>query len=109
METITIIINLHPIQKPLILKKNKPYNNKTVAKTQGIPSDRVAVTDEQTIPSKFSLMYKLALLCGIFSFLLYSNTLHHEYTVDDGTVIKNNKITTQGTKAIPQIFKTAYK
>lgn len=29
----------------------------------------------------------------IFSFLLYANTINHDFTVDDGTVIANNSFT----------------
>ena len=50
-----------------------------------------------------------ALICAIFAFALYANTLNHDYTVDDGTVISNNKITKKGISAIPDIFKTAYR
>ena len=45
----------------------------------------------------------LALALAMFAFLLYANTLSHDYTVDDGTVMQNNKITKQGIKAIPEI------
>lgn len=41
--------------------------------------------------------------------MLYINTLFHEYTVDDGTVIKNNKITTKGISALPEIFTSSYR
>ncbi len=50
-----------------------------------------------------------ALICALFAFLLYANTLGHEYTVDDGTVISNNKITKKGVSAIPEIFTTPYR
>ena len=48
------------------------------------------------------------LLCGLillFSFLLYSNTLRHQYTQDDALVIYDNMYTTQGIKGIPGILK----
>lgn len=47
--------------------------------------------------------------CALFAFLLYANTLGHDYTVDDGTVIQNNKITKKGIAAIPEIFTTSYR
>ncbi len=61
-----------------------------------------------------SLMHKRAVsyaawICALFAFLLYANTLNHEYTVDDGTVISNNKITKKGVSAIPEIFTTSYR
>ncbi len=51
----------------------------------------------------------LALICAAIAFLLYANTFNHDYTVDDGTVIENNKITTKGISAIPEIFTTPYR
>lgn len=41
----------------------------------------------------------------IFAFLLYANTLTHNYTQDDAIVIYDNMFTTQGIKGIPGILK----
>lgn len=43
------------------------------------------------------------------AFLLYVNTLGHDYTVDDTTVIKNNKFTTQGLAGLDDIFSNSYR
>ena len=51
----------------------------------------------------------LYLIVFLVSFLLYAGTLNHGYTVDDGTVIENNKYTKQGVKAIGKILTTAYR
>jgi len=51
----------------------------------------------------------LGLLLAAIAFLLYANTLNHDYTVDDGTVMQNNKIVKKGISAIPEIFTTAYR
>ena len=45
--------------------------------------------------------------CGL-SFLLYVNTLKHEYTIDDLIVVTSNKLTQQGVSAIPDIFSHSY-
>ncbi len=50
-----------------------------------------------------------AWICAAFAFLLYANTLSHDYTVDDGTVISNNSITKKGISAIPEIFSSSYR
>jgi tetratricopeptide (TPR) repeat protein len=50
-----------------------------------------------------------AILCALLAFVLYANTLGHDYTVDDGTVISNNTITKKGISALPEIFTTAYR
>ncbi len=44
-------------------------------------------------------------LIFIFAFLLYANTLTHEYTQDDAIVIYDNMFTTKGFKGIPGILK----
>jgi protein O-mannosyl-transferase len=51
----------------------------------------------------------MGLVCAILAFLLYSNTLNHDYTVDDGTVMANNEITKRGISALPEIFSTSYR
>jgi len=50
-----------------------------------------------------------AAICALIAFALYANTLGHDYTVDDGTVISNNKITKKGISAIPEIFTSSYR
>ena len=43
-----------------------------------------------------------------FTFLLYGNTIFNEYNLDDELVTRNHPLTSQGIKAIPQIFSTPY-
>jgi tetratricopeptide (TPR) repeat protein len=42
------------------------------------------------------------------SFLIYANTLNHEYTIDDLVVVTSNKMTQEGVSAIPEIFKHSF-
>lgn len=51
----------------------------------------------------------LGLIVGVLGFLLYANTLSNNYVLDDFSAIKENNIVRQGTKAIPEIFKTSYR
>mgnify|MGYP000087986663 CR=1 FL=1 len=51
----------------------------------------------------------LAGLFFVFSFLLYANTLQHEYTLDDFSIIKENYVTQQGLKGIPTAWKEHYR
>lgn len=51
----------------------------------------------------------LAFLVFIFGFLLYSNTLSHEYVLDDYSVIKENWVVKKGSESIPTIFETSYR
>ncbi len=61
------------------------------------------------VPIQPKLIIWSAIVCAIAAFLLYANTLGNDYTVDDATVISNNKITKKGISAIPEIFTTAYR
>jgi tetratricopeptide (TPR) repeat protein len=56
------------------------------------------------IPTSF-----VALFCALIAALLYINTLGHEFTIDDGTVIGNNRFTKQGIQGIDDIFSEAYR
>jgi protein O-mannosyl-transferase len=62
---------------------------------------------QQTGLKKLSSM--MALICAMVGFVLYVNTLGHNYTVDDDTVMAKNKIVTKGVSAIPEIFTTPYR
>ncbi|MFM1745356.1 MAG: hypothetical protein RLZZ630_1293 [Bacteroidota bacterium] len=45
----------------------------------------------------------------LVSALLYANTIGHGYTVDDGTVIENNRFTKQGLDGLDGIFGQSYR
>ena len=48
------------------------------------------------------------LVLFVFSLLLYSNTLQHEYVLDDSIAIKENFVVKKGWEGIPTIWKTHY-
>ncbi|HNQ68326.1 MAG TPA: tetratricopeptide repeat protein [Bacteroidales bacterium] len=75
--------------------KNKPKPKQTVA------------TEQKPIPTKKGLSFdwKIFLVLGIFAFILYGNTLNHDYALDDAIVITNNQFTQKGIDGIPDIFK----
>lgn len=50
-----------------------------------------------------------ALFIALCGFIIYSNTLNHDYVLDDFSVIAENKITMKGSSAIGEIFKTGYR
>lgn len=79
---------------------------------------KIASSKEKTItkPSNAANKIDMALLrkvmmiiCGALALLLYANTVTHDYTVDDGTVMQNNKIVKKGPSAIGEIFTTSYR
>ena len=65
---------------------------------------------KQDAPKKsFSLTTKLALVLGIFSIVIYANTLKNGYVLDDSSVITENTIVMKGISAIPEILTTPYR
>jgi len=55
------------------------------------------------------LLIRLSLIIAVFSFILYANTLRHEYVLDDNSVIKENLMTQGGVSSLKQIFSSAYR
>jgi protein O-mannosyl-transferase len=55
---------------------------------------------------KFKVM--LGIIIAAFALLLYAQSITFSYTLDDGTVIKENKLTTKGISSIPEIITHSY-
>jgi protein O-mannosyl-transferase len=49
------------------------------------------------------------LIIALTGFILYANTLNHGYTLDDYSIILENRVTKQGWSAIGEIFTTSYR
>lgn len=81
--------------------------NSGTKKKQAPSTEKKDVKVQTTIDKK--LIFRLCLLIGVFSFLLYVNTLHHGFVLDDASVIKENNLTKGGTAALKDIFKSAYR
>jgi len=71
-----------------------------------IPTAKPATASATGEPVNYKVIY---LFVAIITFLLYANTLGHEYTVDDSTVIENNKFTVKGFAGLKEIFTTSYR
>jgi tetratricopeptide (TPR) repeat protein len=50
----------------------------------------------------------LSFACAFIGFILYANTLNHEYAFDDFPTIYGNRITMMGFAGIPTLLKTAF-
>jgi hypothetical protein len=59
--------------------------------------------------NSFKQNKSILIVLFLFGALLYSNTLSHNYVLDDFSVIKENLIVKKGISAIPEIFKTHYR
>ena len=60
-------------------------------------------------PRARTLPRALAAIVALIAFLQYANTLGHEFTFDDETVIIENVLTQQGVAAIPTILASTYR
>ncbi len=74
-------------------KKNKPNPTPAPKPKQAAPS------------TKQPRLWPWALGIAAFSFLLYINTLGHDYVLDDFSVIKENFVTKRGIEGIPDVWK----
>ena len=84
------------------MAKKKYYKNKKITTAES------AIEPQPQNIKTFNPLI-LGGIVAIISFLLYVNTLGHQYTVDDVTVITNNKIVQKGIDGIGEIFTTPYR
>ncbi len=78
-------------------------NNKSKQKTNKKIQSKHQQTFIQRLP-----VWSIALLLALFSFILYSNSLSHDFTVDDPLVISENKIVQKGISAVGEIWTSSY-
>lgn len=74
--------------------------------TIAIPIAKAKTIDNKEV-SKIKL--RIGIFIAIVGFLLYANTLHHDYVLDDYSLIKENFQTKKGTAAIKDIFTSEYR
>jgi lipoprotein NlpI len=64
---------------------------------------------KSNLPSNRNLLRSLGILLSVIAFLIYTNTLGHDYALDDASAISDNYVTKQGISGIPTIFKEHYR
>lgn len=64
---------------------------------------KVAVINEPKVNLKGYWIF-----LGLISFLLFANTISHDYNMDDNLVTQNHKLTSKGFEAIGEIFNSSY-
>jgi protein O-mannosyl-transferase len=89
------------MQKKKLTRKEKTVLQKPLAEAKQ--------TRQKVLQSQSDLKRILGIFVALAGFLLYANTLNFDYTLDDYSVIKENRLTRQGWDAFPQIFKTPYR
>src|ERR1051326_705048 len=75
----------------------------------GTEKPPVKKNDPRTAKKTNTLKRNLALIIAALAFLLYANTLGHQFTRDDYSAIKENTITKKGSSAIGEIVHTTYR
>jgi tetratricopeptide (TPR) repeat protein len=88
--------------------KAKPKANKELIAEQKQKRQQQQLELEQLKTSAKQNRW-LALIVAAVGVLLYLNTLHHGFVLDDYSVILENRITKQGIKALPEIFSSSYR
>ena len=53
--------------------------------------------------------WTLGIIVSLLAFILYYNTVHHDYVLDDFSLISENTVTTKGLKGISTIFQNHYR
>jgi len=84
-------------------------NNKPVQKPVQTAKPKANVPKPVAVKATTPLNMKLALLLGIFSIIIYANTMRNGYVLDDSSVITENTIVMKGASAIPEILSTPYR
>ena len=74
---------------------------------QQVTKDSIENIEDKPVKKNNNIVFKYKLLTIFcFSFLLYSNTLFFDYTLDDQLMIYNNKFTKMGISGIKKILST---
>ena len=84
------------------MTKPKKSRKNTPRKSSSKPE---AMLEKGMLPAFFTNTRLHCILIMVLSFVLYGNTLRHDYTQDDAIVIYDNMFTTKGVKGIPGILK----
>lgn len=82
-------------------KKNSTHKHK--------PHEPKAKVEATSFSIDKKLVLKLSLVIAFVAFLLYSNTLKHQFVLDDYSVIKENQLTKGGTSSLKDIFSNSYR
>lgn len=86
--------------------KNKPTKKEKQAAHHQGPSKK---QQESRLKALRKLRRVLGILLAVVGMAVYSNTLQHNYVLDDWGLIPENKLTRQGIDGIGEIFKTSYR
>jgi len=81
----------------------------TINMKQGKPKAKsITLPNSADAKSLLRLKFSLSIIVALFAFVLYSQSIGHNYTLDDHPAIDENKVTTQGIAGIPTLLATDY-
>jgi protein O-mannosyl-transferase len=88
---------------------SKQYKGPKKGKEKSAPVKVAVVSQPLATPEALQkLQTYLGIIIAVFALLLYVQSISFKYTLDDGTVIKENKLTKKGIAAIPEILSHSY-
>ncbi len=87
--------------------KGKPTRKEKFSQQQ--KQQEVSSVQKHKSHASKKTVWLLALICAAVGFLLYANTLNHDYVLDDYSVIKDNRLTRQGWNAFPEAITKSYR
>ena len=93
-----------------LIWSRKMANKKAIkgqAKPVAVARPVVMVPEKQR--GRFSKEWKLAIVLGVLSLLVYANTLRNGYVYDDLSAITKNTMVMKGFSGIPEILSTPYR
>jgi protein O-mannosyl-transferase len=85
------------------ITRTEPRKNAPDSNLKNAPAPKI-----KRPPTNKRLKLQLAFFLGILAFILYANTLKHEYAFDDQLVITRNTQVQQGLQGIPEIMKSNF-
>lgn len=94
-----------PIKPNKDNKENKQHPQKNITNKSKTETPPPSVAAQNEISNKtFFQRFRFEFIIFVTCFLLYANTLGHQFALDDAIVITKNQYTQQGVAGIPKIF-----
>ncbi len=91
------------------MPKKLTRKEKIALQQKGAPLRSEAVPFTPKVEALKKTHLSIGLIIAILGFVFYANTLHHEYVLDDFSLIKENFQTKKGTAALKEIFTSSYR
>lgn len=92
------------------MSKRKPEGNKRPANPKSVPTVQSTVQKvEDVLTARHSYPWWVFPALIVLSFVLYGNTLEHQWALDDASAITDNRLVKQGSSAWVELLTTEYR